>query len=266
MSKLIECSQLCVLKRACMFVFGTSLLMFHSFHRVPTSSKWHPQYEFNENGKYVRELGHTPLPSNNTVGCWASCLSPSGFGPYWFHWLLWWDNREFCRTVLLQMWKLHQTGMEGLEKNIPAQVWAMRTSEWGCKSNFLGQNNANLTLRREKWEDRKRKMSIRAALMNLCWHLPQVGFYLSGRNLIWSTIRLFFFLFFKERKKENIFLIVAAKLLTSHRHVCPRRLVEDLNNKGWSISAGPMGARRAGPGWREGGRKGGRDGQSDGEK
>lgn len=26
MSKLIECSQLCVLKRACMFVFGTSLL------------------------------------------------------------------------------------------------------------------------------------------------------------------------------------------------------------------------------------------------
>lgn len=184
--------------------------MFHSFHRVPTCSKWHPQYEFNENGKYLRELEHSPLPSNNMVGCWASCESPLGFGPYGFHWLLWWDNREFCRTVPLQMWKLCQTGMEGLEKEHPSPGLGLTHIWGGCESNFLGQNNANIyfmtgEMRRQKTKD------VHQGCSHESLSTPSTGgFYLSGRNLIHH--KAFFF-----KKKENIFLIVAAScwLLTA---------------------------------------------------
>lgn len=116
MGKLTECSQLCVLKRACMFVFGTRLLTCFIRSTVSPLAQ-NDTYNMNlTKMASTSESRNTPLPSNNMVGCWASCESSLGFGPYGFHWLLWWDNREFCRTVPLRMLKLYQTGMEGLER------------------------------------------------------------------------------------------------------------------------------------------------------
>lgn len=70
------------LKRTCMFAFGTSLMtcLIRRYFKRDESFDWHPQNEFNENGKYLREPERSPLPSNSRVGCWASSESATGFG------------------------------------------------------------------------------------------------------------------------------------------------------------------------------------------